>query len=95
MVFAPKIKNLFFSLSWRPVGIPFGDRRCVDQPRFSTLGIGPAPAIKAGATNPKITASLRNMANLICMRSIRKPPGAVYWQRIETTQTHQQVENVA
>jgi hypothetical protein len=37
MVFAPKIKHLFLTLGWRPVGMPFRDGRRIDQARYLVL----------------------------------------------------------
>lgn len=64
VIFAAKIENLFLALRRRPVGVPFWDGRRVNQACFAPLGVGLAPPVKAGAANPKIAASLCNMANL-------------------------------
>ena len=67
VVFATKIKNLFLALGRRSVGMPFGDGRRIDQACFSGLGVGFAPAVITGATDPKIAAGLTDMADLFCI----------------------------
>jgi hypothetical protein len=71
VAFATKMKHLFFALRRRPVGVPFGDGRCIDQASFSALYVGLSPTVETGAANPKIPTRLRNMANLF---SVSKYP---------------------
>jgi len=71
MVFATKIEHLFLALGGGPIGVPLGDRRCVDQTRFAALGVAFAPSIKARSANPEVAARLGNVSDVF---SISKYP---------------------
>ena len=63
MVFATKIQHLFLALGRCPIGMPFGNRRRIDQASFASLGIGIAPTVKTGTANPKIPTGPGNVAD--------------------------------
>ena len=64
MVFAAKIEDFLFALRRRAVCMPFGDGRCIVQTSFAALCISFALAVETGATDPKISTSLGDMADL-------------------------------
>jgi hypothetical protein len=64
MVFATKIEHLLLALGGRPIGVPFWDRRRIDQSSFTTFSIGLAPSVKARPANPEIAARLRDVSDL-------------------------------
>jgi hypothetical protein len=65
------MKNLFFALGRCLIGVTFGDRRRVYQTGFTALCVVFAPSVKARPANPKITACLGNISDLL---SISKYP---------------------
>src|SRR6056297_2989945 len=67
MILAPKIKHLVLALRRRPIGMPLGNGRRVDQASFAALRIGLTPTVEAGSTYPEIAASPRNVTALLSM----------------------------
>ena len=67
VILAPKIKYLVLALRRRPIGMPLGNGRRVDQASFATLRIGLTPTVEAGSTYPEIAASPRDVTDLLRM----------------------------
>ena len=67
MILASSIKHLVLTLRRRPIGMPLGNGRCIDQASFAALRIGLTPTVEAGSTCPEIAASPRDVTGLLRM----------------------------
>lgn len=64
VVFAAKTKLVLPKRGRCPVGMTFGDGRCVYKPCLTALSIGVTPTAKARSTDPEMAARPGNVADL-------------------------------
>ena len=76
-ILAAEMENLLLDLDRRSVGVPFRNGWVVHQTGVAVFSIGFTPTVEAAATDPKISAGLRNMPSLSACRRMRSLRGSL------------------